>query len=139
MCRVYLTVGRFNELILAQSCYWLGNVNARDMLNLAISQGLSYGNEPMVGGVICWWSSNAGHCAVIEKVIDSNTVKTSESGWNYTNPPIVTENIRTRTGNAWDPPWAGYSYQGIIYPPIPVDQFQDYYILWLSDEGGSEL
>ena len=132
---VGFTVGRFNEMLLEYACTWLGNTDARNMIGLATSQGLQIGDDPVVGGVICWWSADSGHCAVIEEVIDGNTVRTSESGWNYTSPPIVTSNIRTRTGNAWDPPWAGYVYQGVIYPPRPVgSQDPDYYLLWLQEE-----
>ena len=104
------------------------------MLNLAISQGLPYGDDPQVGGVICWWSANNGHCAVIEEVIDLNTVRTSESGWNYTSPPIVTDNIRYRVGGAWQLPWSGYIYQGVFYPPHSITEDQDYYIMWLQGE-----
>ena len=118
------------------ACTWLGSVAARDQLALAISQGLPYGDEPVVGGVICWWSANNGHCAVIEEVIDANTVRTSESGWNYTTPPVVTDNIRYRSGGAWQLPWTGYTYPGIIYPPAPhvTTDPEDYYMLWLQEE-----
>ena len=131
------TVGRFNEMLNEGACTWLASVNANQMLAEAISEGLSSGDDPQVGGVICWDSPTYGHCAVIEEVIDSYTVRTSESGWNYTSPPIVTDNIRTRTGNSWDPPWSGYVYQGIFYPPHPiVPVTDDYYMLWLQGEGG---
>lgn len=111
------TVGRFNEMLNEGACTWLGNVDARDQLALATSQGLASGDDPVVGGVICWWSAQNGHCAVIEQVIDPDTVITSESGWNYTTPPIVTTNTRYRSGGDWQLPWTGYVYQGIIYPP----------------------
>ena len=129
------TVGRFNEILNEGACTWLASVDAKYMLSVAISQGLSYGDDPVVGGVICWDSSVAGHCAVIEEVIDANTVRTSESGWNYTSPPIVTDNYRYRVGGAWQLPWTGYTYQGIFYPPAPAPSNDiDYYIMWLQGE-----
>ena len=92
------------------------------MLQLAISQGLSYGDDPVVGGVICWDESGGGHCQVIEQVIDNNTVITSDSGWNYTQPPIVTTQTTYRVGGIWVY-GSGYTYQGIFYPPVtPMSQ-----------------
>lgn len=113
------TVGRFNELLNEGACTWLGSVNAKNMLALAISQGLSYGDDPVVGGVVCFDSSGDGHCYVIEQVIDANTVLASESGWNYTTAPVVKSFTRTRSGGAWQYQ-SGYTYQGIIYPPRSI-------------------
>lgn len=116
------------------SCYYLGSVNARDMLALAISQGLSYGDDPVVGGVICWDESGGGHCQVIEQVIDNDTVITSDSGWNYTQPPVVTTQTTHRVGGVWVY-GAGYTYQGIFYPPRSVGAAKKYYPIWLQGEG----
>lgn len=113
------TVGRFNELMREGSCRWLGNTDAKNQLQLAISQGLSYGDDPVVGGVICWDSAADGHCAVIEQVVDQDTVITSESGWNYTTAPVVKTFTRRRSGGVWVY-GSGYTYQGIIYPPHSV-------------------
>lgn len=116
LCRVYLIVGRFNERLHIGSCRWLGNTDAKNQLQLAISQGLAHGDDPVVGGVICFDSSDNGHCMCIEQVIDSNTVITSESGWNYTTAPVVTTHTRYRVNGIWQYR-SGYTYQGIIYPP----------------------
>ena len=116
------------------ACTWLGSVNANQMLNLAISQGLSYGNDPVVGGVICWDNGGDGHCAVIERVIDANTVETTESGWNYTAAPIVRNETRYRVGGSWVYQ-AGYTYQGIFYPPHAIANDNDYYMLFIDEEG----
>lgn len=131
------TVGRFNEMLNEGYCRWLGNTDARNQLALAQSQGLPTGDDPVVGGVICWWSAENGHCAVIEEVIDANTVRTSESGWSYTHAPIVTSNTRYRVGGAWQF-MSGYVYQGVIYPPGYTpggNGDDDYYIMWLQEEG----
>ena len=110
------------------ACTWLGNRNANQMLNLAISQGLPYGNDPVVGGVICWDSSDTGHCAVIEQVVDANTVVCSESGWSYTSAPIVRTYTHYRVGGAWQHIAPGYTYQGIFYPPGTPSQEEDFII-----------
>lgn len=121
------------------ACTWLGSVDAKNMLALAISQGLPYGNDPVVGGVVCFDSAADGHCYVIEQVIDSDTVVASESGWNYTTAPVVKTFTRTRSGGAWQYQ-SGYTYQGIIYPPGtppgPSGGDEDgYYMLFLDEEG----
>lgn len=116
------------------ACTWLGSVNAKNLLALAIGQGLSYGDDPVVGGVVCFDSSAEGHAYVIEQVIDNNTVIASESGWNYTTAPVVKTFTRTRSGGAWQYQ-SGYTYQGIIYPPHVVGTDIDYYMLFLDEEG----
>lgn len=128
------TVGRFNELLGLNDCTWLGSTDAKYMLSLAISQGLQTGDEPVLGGVICWDSSGDGHCAVIEMVIDNDTVRTSESGWNYQGPDIITHHMRYRVGGDffYAP---GYTYQGIIYPPDVGGVDLQYYIMFLANEG----
>lgn len=128
------TVGRFNELLHEGACTWLGNTDAKYQLALAISQGLSYGDDPVVGGVICWDSSADGHCQVIEQVIDNDTVIVSESGWNYTSAPIVRTQYTYRVGAAWYY-GSGYTYQGIIYPPHNILTLEEYYMLFLDEEG----
>lgn len=109
-------VGAFNERLALGACTWLGSVNARNLLSLAQSQGLPTGNDAVAGGVICWWSADAGHAAFIDSVVDANTVITKESGWTYTTGPIIRTYTRHRTGGAWQF-MSGYTYQGVIYPP----------------------
>lgn len=111
------TVGRFNQMLGEGACPWLGPMDARDQLANAQSQGLQTGDDAVVGGVICWWSANNGHCAVIEEVIDPDTVRTSESGWNYPGPDLITEHTRYRVNGEWVY-GSGYIYQGVIYPPV---------------------
>ena len=67
-------------------------------------------------------------------MIDANTVLASESGWNYTTAPVVKTFTRTRSGGAWQYQ-AGYTYQGIIYPPHAIGSTEDYYMLFLDEEG----
>lgn len=109
------SVARFNSLCQEDSCRWLGNRNASELYALGISQGLKGGSEPVVGGLIVWSNSSAGHCAIIEQIINKDTVLTSESGWNYAAKPIIREIIRKRVNGAWECP--GYKFVGIVYPP----------------------
>lgn len=130
-------VGRFNEVMDLGDCVWLGSVDAKDMLDLAISQGLKWGNKPVPGGIICWDSDEDGHAAFIEEVIDSTEVITSESGWNYTREPIVRNYTRYRYADGFH--YArGYDYQGIIYPPGVSFSDRDYYIMFMQ-EGAIKL
>ena len=108
-------VGRFNELAGVGSCKYLGNRNARELYELGISQGLAGGSAPRAGGLIVWDTSGAGHCAIIEKVVNEHNVLTSESGWNYTTKPIVREIVRT------DLKYPGGALIGIIYQPEEED------------------
>lgn len=111
------TVGRFNEMLDEGYCRWLGNTDAKNQLALAQSQGLPTGDDPVVGGVICWDSAANGHCAVIEQVVNNDEVICTESGWSYSAPPIVRTYTHYRVNGAWQHIISGYTYQGIIYPP----------------------
>lgn len=124
--------GRFNELLNAGACTWFGSVNARDLFQLGVSQGLLTGHDPIVGGVICFDTDYLGHAVVIEHVIDQNTVEVSESGWRYTTGPVVKTYTMYRSGGAWQ--YSGGTYQGIVYPPGVVIPQQDYYMLFLEEE-----
>ena len=133
---VGFTVGRFNEVLQLNDCIWLGSVNANQMLNLAMSQGLPTGDIAIEGGVICWDNGIDGHCSFIESVIDRHTVIINESGWNYTSGPIVRGGVVNKVNGEWQR--AGYTYQGIFYlPGTIVKDYQDtnYYMMWLQKEG----
>lgn len=96
------------------SCKWLGNRNAVDFVKFVDLQGLKSGQDPMEGACMVW-GHGEGHVAVVDKVIDNDTVITVESGWNYRAKPILREVTRKRGDNGrW-----GYSYEFLmfIYPP----------------------
>lgn len=84
--------GRFNEIYSQLSGYkgmkyWQLNCNAENFIERGKSIGLSVSNKPVAGGIMVWkkgtLSSNdgAGHVAVVENVINDNTVYTSESSY----------------------------------------------------------
>ena len=117
-------VGEYNRRA-GTECTWLGNRNARDLYALGVSQGLPHGKDPRRGALIVWDTKGAGHCAIVEEVIDENTIRTSESGWNYTTGPIVREVIRRKVNGSWN--YSGAEFIGYIYQPQEdIDMFTFY-------------
>lgn len=111
--------GRYNQLIFGDETpqfKYLGNRNAVDFTKFCDAQGLKCGNTPVKGACMVW-GHGEGHVAIVEEVIDNDTVKTSESGWSYRTTPLV-RNLTRKRGK--DGRW-GYSYDFItfIYPPQP--------------------
>lgn len=110
--------GRFNEIAKASSCKYLRPVNAENFIQNR--GGLSYGQEPKVGGCMVWQkgatlsgSDGAGHVAIVEKINADGSIVTSESGWG--GPVFVTKTRRKGDGN-----WGvsgPYKYLGCIYQP----------------------
>lgn len=92
------------------------------------SDGYERGSEPKLGAVICFYQGNAsnqqpGHVAIVEQIIDADTIVTSDS--NYGAEYFVTRTRRRSLG--WN--WYNGSplvFQGFIYtydeggePPTP--------------------
>lgn len=81
------------------------------------SDGYSRGSEPQLGAVICFYQGDAanhmpGHVAVVEEIIDADTIVTSDS--NYGADYFVTRTRRREWG--WN--WYRRSplvFQGFIY------------------------
>ena len=80
--------GRFNEIIGKMKYPYL-NCNAEDFIDRAKSfYNLEISSIPTLGGIMVWKKGNthngadgAGHVAIVEKIIDENTIYTSESGY----------------------------------------------------------
>lgn len=125
-CVGYAT-GRFNAIIGAKKCSYLGNTNAENFYALAKKQGLSVGNEPREGACMVWAkgkagvsSDGAGHVAIVEKVYSKDKVLTSESGWGYTTK--YTSNVTRYLGTGhWS--LAGYTFLGFVYNP-QIDPYE---------------
>lgn len=106
--------GRFNEIIGKMDYPYL-NCNAEDFIVRGKALGLEVSNEPTLGGIMVWEGIGnlAGHVAVVEKIIDENTIYTSESGyesayfWNST---------RKRGSGNWGA-GANYKYIGCLINP----------------------
>jgi surface antigen len=111
--------GRFNEIIGAMK-YPSLNCNAENFIERAKNTySLEISSVPTLGGIMVWQkgtlsgNDGAGHVAVVEKIIDSNTIYTSESGyggsafWNST---------RRNTNGRWGL-GSAYTFRGCIVNP----------------------
>lgn len=106
--------GRFNEIIGKMEYPYL-NCNAEDFIVRGKNCGLKVSDKPTLGGIMVWEGkgSLAGHVAIVEKIIDENTIYTSESGyesayfWNST---------RKRGNGNWGA-GSNYKYIGCLINP----------------------
>lgn len=113
--------GAFNEeLGLGYEKYHL-NCNAENFIERAIASGLSVISKPVVGSIICWQkgdtlsgSDGAGHVAIVIEVIDSNTIRTAESGYGSSNPFWIT--TRKNNNGRWGLN-SNYKLRGFIVNP----------------------
>ena len=100
--------------------------NAEDFINRAKVFGLTISQKPTLGGIMVWSkgrvgvsSDGAGHVAVVEEIIDSNTVYTSESGYGASS--IFWNSTRRNTNGNWGQSLA-YTYLGCIVNPAVKDE-----------------
>lgn len=101
------------------------------------ADGFSRGSEPQLGAVICFDETNgAGHVAIVEQIVDSDTIITSDS--NYGAEFWVQRTRRRSLGWNW---YSGspLSFQGFIYtytesptPPTPVDPTEEELLLMFA-------
>ena len=113
--------GAFNEeLSLNYEKYHL-NCNAEKFIERAIASGLSVISKPVVGSIICWQKGNtlsgsdgAGHVAIVIEVIDSNTIRTAESGYGSSNSFWIT--TRKNNNGRWGLN-SNYRLRGFIVNP----------------------
>ena len=135
--------GRFNEIIGSMRYPYL-NCNAENFIERAINTyGLEIGQTPKAGAIMVWQKGStlsgndgAGHVAIVEKVIDANTVYTSESGYGgsaFWNSTRKNSNGRWGIGSS-------YTFRGFIYNPsvkeevTPTPSSSDYeYIVKRGD------
>lgn len=118
--------GRFNEILGSKDMQYLAPVNAE--IFPEYRGNLKTGKTPKVGAVMVWQkgaslsdSDGAGHVAVVEQVIDSNTVVTSESAYNGTA-------FYTRTRSCGSGNWGAsspYKFRCFIYLPEDADEIPD--------------
>lgn len=87
--------------------------------------GIPIGQEPRLGACMVWQggatkkgSDGVGHVAIVEKVVSSTEVITSESGWGSKNPFW---NATRKKGNGNWGAGAGYKFLGFIYNPAVKD------------------
>ena len=117
--------GRFNEIYNeitghTGSHKWnILNCNAENFIERAIQLGLKISNVPTLGGIMVWqkgtlkWQDGAGHVGVVEKIIDNNTIYTSESAWGGS---AFYNSTRSNTNGRWGM-GSAYSFRGCIVNP----------------------
>ena len=81
------------------------------------SQTLERGQEPKLGGIMCYGYTPNGHVCIVEEIIDADTIRCSESDYGTT---YFITRIRKRNWGVggWD--WienGNGQYQGCIYHP----------------------
>lgn len=117
---VGMSYGRFNEVGEWGYCKYLRPVNAGDFMDF--KGDCETGFDPREGACMVWKKSgSAGHVASVEKVIDNDTVVTSESSYNG-------QAFYTKTRHRGDGNWEqnGYTFKGFIYNPA-VKPLQEEY------------
>jgi surface antigen len=120
--------GRFNENInIARETtgctYTTLNCNAVGFKERAEAAGLKTGSTPRRGAIMCWGKEGAaGHVAIVERVNNSNSVYTSESGWGSS--AIFWNSTRSNNNGRWGI-GAGYYFRCFIYLPDDVQKAID--------------
>jgi LysM repeat protein len=114
--------GRFNEIGGYGCCKYLSPVNAENFMQY--KGYLKTGQTPKLGACMVWRKGNtlsnsdgAGHVAIVEKVISSTQVMTSESAYGGT---AFYNKTRNKGSGNWDM-GAGYTFLGFIYNPAVND------------------
>ena len=111
--------GRFNEIIGTMKYPYL-NCNAENFIERARQYGLEISDKPTLGGIMVWQKGatlsgddGAGHVAIVEKIIDNNTIYTSESGYGSS---AFWNSTRSNTNSRWGI-GSGYKFRGCIINP----------------------
>ena len=119
--------GRFNEIIGSMKYPYL-NCNAENFIERAKQYGLEISDKPVLGGITVWkkgatlsGNDGAGHVAIVEKIIDNNTIYTSESGYDSS---AFWNSIRSNSNGRWGI-GSGYSFRCFIYLPDDVQNAID--------------
>lgn len=101
--------------------------NAENFIEHAKDYGLKISDKPTLGGIMVWQkgatlqpSDGAGHVAIVEKIIDENTILTSESGYNAKQP--FWNQTRTCKDGRWGEGTTA-TFRGCIVNPY-VESFQ---------------
>lgn len=115
--------GRFNEIIGSMK-YQKFYCNAENFIEVAKNYGLKVVSYPTVGGIMCWQKGatlsgkdGAGHVAIVEKIIDENTIYTSESAYNSS---AFYNATRKNTNGRWGL-GKSYKFRGCIINPTIGD------------------
>lgn len=114
--------GRFNEIGGYGCCKYLSPVNAENFMQYKGSCEVS--QTPQIGACMVWQkgatlsgSDGAGHVAIVERVISSTEVLTSESGYGC-KTPFWTQTRKKGSDGNWGQA-SGYKFLGFILNPAP--------------------
>ena len=117
--------GRFNEIAGSKEMKYLAPRNAELFVQIAKQQGLTVGQTPKLGAIMCWQkgdtlngSDGAGHVAVVEQINADGSIITSESGYNAAKP--FWTQTRSKGNGSWGQ-GAAYKFLGFIYNPAVKD------------------
>lgn len=113
--------GRFAEIIGKPYIEYQLACNAENFIERAVGMGLKVSDKPTLGGIMVWQKGStlsggdgAGHVAIVEKIIDANTIYTSESGYNAKN--AFWNQTRTNKNGRWGQS-SEYKFRGCIINP----------------------
>lgn len=114
--------GRFAEIQGTEGIKYQLICNAENFIEAAKEQGLQISDVPVIGGIMVWnkgslsGNDGVGHVAIVEKILDNNTIYTSESGYgSFKFANFIRKNIN---GN-----WGldnSYNFRGCIVNPIII-------------------
>lgn len=118
--------GRFNEIIGENKCPYQLTCNAENFIERAKQLGLKISSKPVLGGIMVWMygatlsgSDGAGHVAIVEKIINENTIYTSESSYGGT---YFFNATRRNTNGRWGMA-SGFTFRGcIVNPAVHEDE-----------------
>ena len=113
--------GRFAEIQGQNNIKYQLICNAENFIEAAKELGLEISDTPTLGGIMVWQKGSlatgfdgVGHVAIVEKIIDKNTIYTSESGYNsFIFANFTRNNDNGNWGLTWD-----YNFRGCIVNPI---------------------
>lgn len=113
--------GRFAEIIGKPCIEYQLVCNAENFIERAKSMGLKISDKPTLGGIMVWQKGStlsgkdgAGHVCVVEKIVNENTIITSESGYNAKSP--FWNQTRTNKNGNWGAS-SEYRFRGCIINP----------------------
>lgn len=114
-------IGRFHEILQDPTFSKLKAVNAELFIKYA-DKSLKISNTPQVGSVIVWegLGSHPGHVAVVEKIVNSTEIVTSESGWSGKDFWVTQR--KQGTNKNWGQNTKTYKFLGFILNPAPCCQ-----------------
>jgi hypothetical protein len=107
--RWYEILGRDPQLYTGDAKYWWSH-----------NSQYVHGSEPRLGAIICFDSASQGHVAIVEQIIDANTIVTSNSAYQQT--IFYTQTLRRANNWTWN---SNFTFQGFIYlPSQPISRHE---------------